>query len=86
MDRPESEEVKKPEKKSKKYGAALLEDMLIDATEENIHKYKLSDVVIPTIGYKSRLPLNEDLINIMCHYMDRDGIKLSDFHNQAHLD
>lgn len=45
---------KVPEKKLR--GGALLEEILVDVTEENIHNYTLKDVVLPLVGYKIKFP------------------------------
>ena len=45
-------------KKSKLLGVQTLESNLIEVTKENIGKYTLEDVVMPLIGYKSKLPPN----------------------------
>jgi hypothetical protein len=58
----EDEETKNEEGGRKGYKSLKqIEDNLIDITEENIKEYSLEDVVMPVIGFKTRLPNNKDL-------------------------
>jgi len=51
------EEEKKGPKKAKEPKANIdLENALVDVTEENLHKYKFQDVVMPLVGHKTRFP------------------------------
>ncbi|CDW87747.1 trna pseudouridine synthase [Stylonychia lemnae] len=87
FDKLDKEENKKnKDQKPKLHGAALLETLLIDVTEENIHKYKITDVVMPLIGHMTRFPENKELIQIMYDLMSKDNITLNDFERSAQLD
>ena len=48
----------KDEKKESKHAGDKIEESLIDVTAENIHKYTIRDVVMPIVGYRTRLPSN----------------------------
>ena len=41
---------------------------------------------MPLVGYKTKLPTNEDLNKIMNSYMEEDGINMGHYENQAKLD
>ena len=56
-----------------------MEEVLVEVTEGNIHKYTLKDVVLPLIGYKIKLPKNEHLNQIMFDIMNKDNISLNKF-------
>lgn len=49
-------------------------------TAENINEFTLAEVVLPMIGYETRLPKNEDLQQIFKETMMQEGITLDHFH------
>ena len=69
----------KKEKKTKLRGSALIEESLVEVTEENIHKYSLKDVVLPLVGYKVRFPKNEEMSVIIFDIMNKDGVNMQMF-------
>jgi tRNA(Glu) U13 pseudouridine synthase TruD len=63
-----------------------IEDHLIEVTEENIHKYTIKDVVMPIVGYKTRMPNNEELKKIILDIMAEDKITPEVFERHILLD
>lgn len=53
--------------------------LVIDVTEENLHEFSLSDIVMPMVGYETRMPVNEDLCKIINEIMAKDGITSDHF-------
>jgi hypothetical protein len=51
-----------------------IEEALIEVTAENIHKYTINDVVMPIVGYRTRMPNNEELRKIILDIMAEDKI------------
>lgn len=80
------EELDGEEKKESKPIEKKIEDVLIEVTEENIHKYTLKDVVMPICGYKTRLPANEDLKKIILDIMAEDKITTETYEQHMLLD
>lgn len=58
IDMPEELDADPDGKKPPKASERRIEEVLIDVTAENIHKYTLNDVVMPIIGFKTRMPNN----------------------------
>lgn len=82
LDAEGGEEKKEKEPKVEK----KIEDLLIEVTEENIHKYTINDVVMPICGYKTRLPNNEELKSIILGIMAEDKITMKTFEQHILLD
>jgi tRNA(Glu) U13 pseudouridine synthase TruD len=59
---------------------------LIEITEANIHKYTINDVVMPIFGYRTRMPKNEELRNIILGIMAEDKITEETFEKHTLLD
>ena len=59
---------------------------MIEITEENIHKYTLNDVVMPIVGFKTRMPNNEELKQIILGIMAEDKITEETFEKHTLLD
>ena len=38
-----------------------IEESLIEVNEQNINKFTLDDIVMPLVGYKTKLPANLEL-------------------------
>jgi hypothetical protein len=36
-------------------------NLVVDVTSENLHEFSLSDIVMPMVGYETRMPENKDL-------------------------
>jgi hypothetical protein len=47
---------------------------LIEVTPENIHRYTINDVLMPIVGYKTRMPKNEELRQLILGIMAEDKI------------
>ena len=58
IDMPEELDADPDGKKPPKASERRIEEVLIDVTAENIQKYTLNDVVMPIIGFKTRMPNN----------------------------
>ena len=54
-------------------------DLVVDVTEENIHQFSIQQVVMPLIGYDTRLPANSDLAKIIVDVMQKDGVTIEHF-------
>lgn len=59
---------------------------MIEITEANIHKYTINDVVMPIVGYRTRMPKNEELRNIILGIMAEDKITEETFEKHTLLD
>lgn len=73
-------------KKSKHHGINLIEELLITVTAANISKFTFDDVIFPIVGFRSRLPENEELKKIMFDVMAEDGITMDHFERQSLVD
>ena len=63
-----------------------IEDFLIEVTEENIARFTLNDVILPIIGYKTRMPANAEMCKIITDIMAEDKITFEIFERHALLD
>lgn len=63
-----------------------LDEHLVVVTEENIHKYTLNDVVLPIVGYKTRMPEHAELKQIILDIMAEDKITPEVFERHIQLD
>lgn len=76
----------KDEKKESKHAGDKIEESLIDVTAENIHKYTIRDVVMPIVGYRTRLPSNQELQELILGIMAEDNITLQTYETHMKLD
>lgn len=53
--------------------------MVVDVTSENLHEFTLNDIVMPMVGYETRMPENQDLQMIILEIMAKDGITIDHF-------
>jgi hypothetical protein len=67
----------KDDKKGKYKGLNYLDDSLLEVTEANISQYSIEDVVMPVVGFRTRMPNNEDLQKTILDIMAEDGIDMS---------
>ncbi len=87
IDLPEELDGTSPEgKKAMQPKAKNIEEALIEVTAENIHKYTLNDVVMPIVGYKTRMPNNQELKKIILDIMAEDKITEETFERHTLLD
>jgi len=70
------EENNKNTKKGKHHGINTIEESLITVTEDNIKNFTIDDVIFPVVGYKTLLPQNEEMKQIMLDVMAEDGITM----------
>ncbi len=62
IDLPEELDGTSPEgKKALQPKFKSIEEALIEVTAENIHRYTINDVLMPIVGYRTRMPKNEEL-------------------------
>ncbi len=59
---------------------------MVDVTEENLHRFKFSDVVMPLVGNKTRFCKNEELNKIIFDIMKEDNISIELFGLIAKID
>ena len=52
---------------------------VIDVTKDNIKDFTLQDIVMPMVGYETRMPRHKDLQDIVYHILAKDGIALDHF-------
>ena len=69
------EELDETAKEAQKPGR-VIEEALIEVTPENIHKYSIKDVVMPICGFKTRMPANKELTDIILGIMAEDKITM----------
>ncbi len=69
----DEENQKKPKEEKR------IDDLLIEVTEENKHKYSIKDVVMPICGYKTRMPNNKELQDIILGIMSEDEITMETY-------
>ncbi len=63
-----------------------MEAALIVVTEENINKYTIDDVLMPLVGYRTKLPPNAELQKIINDIMEEDQMSFNNFDQQASMD
>jgi tRNA(Glu) U13 pseudouridine synthase TruD len=63
-----------------------IEEALIEVTPENIHRYTINDVLMPIVGYKTRMPKNEELRQLILGIMAEDKITEETFEKHTLLD
>lgn len=76
--------VKKGSKEAK--SGQKIEELLIEVTADNIHKFTINDVVMPICGYKTRMPNHEELKGIILGIMAEDGITMETYEKHIQLD
>jgi tRNA(Glu) U13 pseudouridine synthase TruD len=87
IDLPEELDGTSPEgKKAMQPKAKSIEEALIEVNEENIHKYTINDVVMPIVGFRTRMPKNEELKKIILDIMAEDKITEETFEKHVLLD
>jgi tRNA(Glu) U13 pseudouridine synthase TruD len=87
IDLPEELDGTSPEgKKAGQPRGKQIEDALVEVTPENIHKYTIKDVVMPIVGYRTRMPNNEELKKIILDIMAEDKITEETFEKHTLLD
>ena len=59
---------------------------MIEVTAENIHKYTINDVVMPIVGYRTRMPNNDELRKIILDIMAEDNVTEATFERHTLLD
>jgi len=64
----------------------VIEEALIEVTAENIHKYSIKDVVMPICGFKTRMPANKELADIILGIMAEDKITMETYDKHQLLD
>lgn len=84
IDLPEELDADAPEQKGNK--DRKIEEHLIEVTQDNIHKYTINDVVMPIVGYKTRMPAHAELTKIIMDIMAEDKITPEIFERHMHLD
>ena len=52
---------------------------MIDVTKDNIKDFTLEDIVMPMVGYETRMPRHKHLQDIIFHILAKDGIALDHF-------
>ena len=77
-----SPEAKKPAAQVEK----RIEEALIEVTAENIHKYTINDVVMPICGYRTKMPNNKELQDIIFGIMSEDKITIETYERHSQLD
>lgn len=81
IDLPEElDEEKKPKEEKR------IDDLLIEVTQENKAKYTINDVVMPICGYKTRMPNNQELKDIILGIMAEDNITMETYEKHVQLD
>ena len=58
---------------------------VIDVTKDNIDQFSLEDIVMPMVGYETRMPRNADLQNIVFHFLAKDGVSLDHFQSLTNV-
>ena len=54
-------------------------DLVVDVTEDNIHEFSISQIVMPLVGYDVRMPKNMELAKIITDVMQNDGMTIQHF-------
>ena len=73
------DEEEKKDSNSKGFTKVKLEDVLIEVTPDNISKFTINDVVMPLVGYKTRMPANEELKELILGIMAEDSITVENY-------
>ena len=56
---------------------------MIEVTQENLHKYTINDVVMPICGYRTRMPANKELTDLILGIMAEDKIDMETYEKHA---
>ena len=87
IDLPEELDGTSPEgKKALQPKFKSIEEALIEVTPENIHRYTINDVLMPIVGYRTRMPKNEELKQLILSIMAEDKITEETFEKHTLLD